>query len=101
TTLAQRVMEQTRIYTAFKGVRGRQPIDLVALEDLLVRFSYLASEQRWIKEVDVNPLLASAEQMLALDARVVLHEPAISEEQLPKLAIRPLSRAVCWTLDAA
>ncbi|HYA99186.1 MAG TPA: bifunctional acetate--CoA ligase family protein/GNAT family N-acetyltransferase [Ktedonobacteraceae bacterium] len=89
TTLAQRVMEQTRVYTALKGVRGRKPIDLVALEDLLVRFSYLVIEQRWIKEIDVNPLLASPERLLALDARVVLHEPAISEEQLPKLAIRP------------
>ncbi len=89
TTLAQRVMEQTRIYSALKGIRGRKSIDLVALEDLLVRFSYLVSEQRWIKEIDINPLLASPERLLALDARVVLHEPAISEEQLPKLAIRP------------
>jgi acetyltransferase len=89
TTLAQRVMEHTRIYTVLKGVRGRPPIDLVTLENLLVRFSYLVIEQRWIKEIDINPLLASPEQLLALDARVVLHEPEISEEELPKLAIRP------------
>ncbi len=38
TTLARRMMEQTRIYTALKGVRGRKPVDLAALERLLVRF---------------------------------------------------------------
>jgi acetyltransferase len=89
TTLARRVMEQTRIFTALKGMRGRPPVDLVALENLLVRFSYLVIEQRWIKEIDINPLLASPERLLVLDARVVVHGPAISEEQLPKLAIRP------------
>ena len=40
---------------------------------LLVRFSQLVMEQPWIKEIDINPLLASPEQFLALDARVVLH----------------------------
>ena len=73
TTLAQRMMEQTRIFTAFKGVRGRKPIDLPALESLLVRFSQLVVEQPWISEIDINPLLASPERLLALDARVVLH----------------------------
>jgi acetyltransferase len=37
-----------------------------------VRFSLLLAEQRWIKEIDVNPLVASAEKILALDARIVL-----------------------------
>ena len=40
TTLARRMMEQTKIYTALKGVRGRNPVDLAALERLLVRFSH-------------------------------------------------------------
>ncbi|HKI72344.1 MAG TPA: bifunctional acetate--CoA ligase family protein/GNAT family N-acetyltransferase [Verrucomicrobiae bacterium] len=88
-TLARRLMEQTRIYTALQGVRGRQPVDLAALENLLVRFSQLVAEQRWIKEIDINPLLVSSERMLALDARMVLHGSDVSEEKLPKLAIRP------------
>jgi acetyltransferase len=89
TTLARRMMEQTRIYQALKGVRGRRPVDLLALETLLVRFSQLVVEQPWIKEIDINPLLASADGLLALDARVVLHDPAARPEDLPKLAIRP------------
>src|SRR5690606_40366339 len=69
TTLARRLMEQTTIYKALLGVRGRAPVDLDALEQLLVRFSRLVVEHRAIKEIDINPLLASSERLLALDAR--------------------------------
>jgi acetyltransferase len=89
TTLARRLMERTKIYTALKGVRGRPPVDLEGLEQLLVRFSQLVVEQPWISEVDINPLLASPERLLALDARVVLHPAGMKEEDLPKPAIRP------------
>lgn len=89
TTLAQRLMEQTRIFAALKGVRGRKPVDLAALESLLVRFSQLVTEQPWISEIDINPLLASPGQLLALDARIVLHPPETDPEHLPKPAVRP------------
>ena len=82
-TLALRMMEQTKILKALKGVRGRKPIDLAALEELLVRFSQLVVEQPWIKEIDINPLLASPERLLALDARVVVHGPEMTEDKLP------------------
>ncbi len=88
-TLARRMMEQTKIYTALKGVRGRKPVDLAAMEQLLVRFSQLTVEQKWIKEIDINPLLASPERLLALDARVVVYGPEVTEDQLHKPAIRP------------
>jgi acetyltransferase len=88
-TLARRLMEQTRIFTALQGVRGRRPVDIAALEELLVRFSQLIAEQRWIKEIDINPLLASPERLVALDARVVVHGPEMQEEDLPESAIHP------------
>jgi acetyltransferase len=89
TTRARRMMERTKIYTALKGVRGRDPVDLAALEGLLVRFSQLITEQHWIKELDINPLVASPEKLIALDARVVLYDRDTTEEQLPRIAIRP------------
>lgn len=89
TTLARRMMETTKIYSALKGVRGRKPVDLAALERLMVGFSQLVAEQGWIKEIDINPLFASGDDLVALDARVILHEPKTTEDQLPKLAIRP------------
>ncbi len=100
TTLARRMMEQTRIYKALHGVRGRRPVDLNALEHLLVRFSQLIAEQCCIKELDINPLLASPEGVLALDARVVLYGPETGPEDLPKLAIRPypIQYVSTWTM---
>ena len=89
TTLARRMMEQTRIFQALEGVRGRKPVDIAALEQLLVRFSQLVAEQPPIKEIDINPLLASPERLLALDARVVLHSIEVQESELPRCAIRP------------
>jgi len=88
-TLARRMMEQTKIYKALKGVRGRKAVDLVALETLMVRFSALVAEQRWIKEIDINPLLASPDGLVALDARVVVHGAEVSLDQVPRSAIRP------------
>ena len=89
TTLARRMMEQTSIFEALGGVRGRDPVDVGSLEKLLVRVSQLVVEQPWIKELDINPLLASPERLTALDARIVLHDPDTREEDLPRTAIRP------------
>lgn len=88
-TLARLMMEQTRIYKALGGVRGRKPVDCHLLEQILVRFSQLVAEQPRIREIDINPLLASPERIVALDARVVLHDWNISGDRLPHLAIRP------------
>jgi acetyltransferase len=89
TTLARRMMEQTRVYKALKGVRGRKAVDLAALEELMVRFSELVVENAAIKEIDINPVLASPERLLALDARVVVHDRSVAEEAFPRPAIRP------------
>ncbi|MBS1856391.1 MAG: bifunctional acetate--CoA ligase family protein/GNAT family N-acetyltransferase [Acidobacteria bacterium] len=99
-TLARRMMEQTKIYKALKGVRGRRPVDLAALETLMVRFAALVAEQRWIKEIDINPLLASPDGLVALDARIVVHGPEVAPEQVPIPAIRPYpTRYVApWTM---
>src|SRR5207248_11145811 len=94
TTLAQRMMEQTRIFKALKGVRGRKPVNFVELEKLLVRFSQLVVEQPWISEIDINPLLVSSDRLLALDARVVLFGKDMTEDPLPKPAIRPYPQYV-------
>jgi acetyltransferase len=89
-TLARRMMEQTRIFAALHGVRGQKPSDLAALDQLMVRFSQLVAEQRWIKEIDINPLVATEDGgFLALDARVILHDLATDPAKLPATAIRP------------
>jgi acetyltransferase len=88
TTLARRMMEQTRVYQALQGIRGRKAIDMAKLEQLLVNFSQLIVEQPQIREIDINPLLVSPEGMIALDARILLHtQSSFADRPLP--AIRP------------
>ncbi len=101
TTLAKRMIEQTRIYQAFKGVRGNKAVDLHGLTKLMVRFSQLIVEQPWIKEIDINPLLVSGDRLVALDARVVIHDSSTTEENLPPVAIRPYPTQYIksWTLN--
>jgi acetyltransferase len=98
-TLARRMMERTRIYKALAGVRGRAPVDRSALEQILVRFSQLISEVPRIKECDINPLLAAPGGIVALDARIVLHDWNIPDCDLPRTTIRPYPSAYVekWT----
>lgn len=91
-TLARRMMEQTKIYKALGGVRGQESVDMAALEQLLVRISELVVEQPAIAELDINPLLASPDRLMALDARVILHPSDVADEDLPASAIRPYPR---------
>jgi acetyltransferase len=88
-TLARRMIERTKIATALAGVRGQKPIDREALEQLLVTFSQMIVEQPTIKEVDINPLVASPERLIALDARVVLYGSDVPADRLPRPAVRP------------
>jgi acetyltransferase len=87
--LARRLIEQTKIYPALQGIRGRKGVDLVHLEQLIVRFSQLVQDHPWIKEIEINPLLASPSGFTGLDARALLHDPSTSQDQIPKPAIRP------------
>lgn len=85
-TLARRMMEQTKIFQALKGVRGKKGTSTKKLEALLVQFSKIISQENWIKECDINPLLVSENQMIALDARIIIYE---EKEPQGELAIRP------------
>ena len=96
TTLARRMMERTKIFSALRGVRGRKAIDEKALEAALVKFSELVAEHPRIREFDINPLLASPEGLLALDARIVLYAHEIRDDALPRLAIRPYPIEYVW-----
>jgi acetyltransferase len=88
-TLARRMMEPTAIYQAMSAFKGAEPLDMVAVEDLLVRFSHLVVQQRWIKQIEINPILVAPGQMLALEATIELHGLDVQEQDLPRLAIRP------------
>lgn len=83
--LAKRLMRKTKIYEALEGVRGRDAVDIDKLAEIITQFSQLILENPSIKEIDINPLLVSPQKIIALDARIVLHEN--NEKTLP--VIRP------------
>jgi len=85
--LAKKMLLQTKIYTALQGVRGMKAVDMDALIDIMVRFSVLVVDHPEIAECDINPLIASADGILSLDSRVLLHPPDV--QKLPAPAIRP------------
>lgn len=88
--LARDLMEQTRIFKLLEAHRDRAATDLVAIAEALVRLSQLVVDCPAVKELDINPLLADATGVIALDARIRI-EPTEVERQgpNPRLAIRP------------
>jgi acetyltransferase len=70
--LALQMLESLKIFPLLKGYRGSPPVNLDKLIEILIRLSYLAADYPEIKELDINPLLASAEDIIALDARIVI-----------------------------
>jgi len=89
--LARRMLESLRIRPLLHGFRGRRAVNIDRLIEVLMRFSYLISENPCIAELDVNPLLVTSDGAIALDARVILDPTAVGARSRPyaHLAIRP------------
>ena len=97
--LARKMLEETKLYKALLGVRGMKSVNIDALIQIMVRFSVLIVDLPEILECDINPLIASEDSILSLDARVVLHDPKIEPEDWPQPAIRPYPHQYVKTVD--
>ena len=85
--LTRELIARTRISRLLQGARGVPPVAMPALEQALMRLAQLACDLAEIAELDINPLLADAHGVIALDARVRL---AVSPPSaVARLAIRP------------
>ena len=62
------------------GFRGAPPVDAHALEDVLHRLSRLAEDVPELAELDLNPILALPDRVVAVDARIRLAHPAARAE---------------------
>ncbi|WP_282604703.1 bifunctional acetate--CoA ligase family protein/GNAT family N-acetyltransferase [Pelagibius sp. Alg239-R121] len=89
-TLARALIEETRVFRLLQGYRDRAPADLDAVAATLIRLSDLIVDFNEIAEVDINPLLADAQGVVALDARVRVRPDIGTVGQ--RLAIRPYPR---------
>ena len=74
--LARGMIGRTRIARLLRGFRGRPPVDLDALARALVAVSRLMLDHPEIVELDINPLLADAQGVIAVDARARLDDAA-------------------------
>ena len=87
TVLARDLISRTRISKLLAGYRGRPPADIGAISRTLIQLAHLIADIPQIIELDINPLLADEEGVLALDARVVVAPSDATG--LARFAIRP------------
>jgi len=88
--LAQDLIGSTRIAKLLKGFRNQKAVDMEAVAVTLVRLSRMVAELPEIAELDINPLLADEEGVIALDARIVLKESDVPANRTnPRFSIRP------------
>lgn len=93
--LARDLMRQTRVWNLLGGYRDSPAVDIDRIAETLVRLSYLVARHPEIREIDINPLIADAEGVLALDARVRVVDATLHPRR--PLAVRPYPSE--WTLE--
>lgn len=89
--LVRQMLESLHCWPLLRGFRGRPGVKLDRLIEVLMRLSYLVADYPEIVELDVNPLLVTTEDAIALDARIVLDRWTVLHPVRPysHLAIRP------------
>ena len=87
--LAEDALSRTRVDRLLRGYRDRPPAARGAVGEAMVRLSQLIADVGEIAELDINPLLADADGVLALDARIVVRKPEPGQERAARFAIRP------------
>ena len=68
--LVRELISRTRLEPLLAGWRGKEGVDRPALEDALLKVAQMAADLQGLAELDINPLLADAQGVLAVDARV-------------------------------
>jgi len=91
--LARDTIMRTRVSKLLAGYRNRPAADMNAISQVLVQVAHLAAELPEIAELDINPLLADASGVIALDARVLL-KPLQLRHPHDRLAIRPYPQSL-------
>jgi len=89
--LARRMLESLKIWPLLNGYRGSTPVNVDKLIEVLIRLSYMAADYPEISELDINPLLVTPQEVVALDARIVIDQDQVGKEQKPyaHLALHP------------
>jgi acetyltransferase len=86
--LAEDALSRTRVDRLLRGYRDRPPANRAAVCEVMIRLSELIANVDEIAELDINPLVADADGVIALDARIVVRRP-VGQERAARFAIRP------------
>ena len=73
---AAEMIREIKGYPLLEGYRGQEAVDIPHLEKLLLKVSDFVEKHPEIRELDLNPVIASGDGAVAVDARIVLKEPA-------------------------
>ncbi|MFZ5558826.1 MAG: GNAT family N-acetyltransferase [Pseudomonadota bacterium] len=88
--LVRDLIARTRVSRMLGPFRSLPPVDMAALEHVLMRISEMASELPWIRELDINPLLVDQDGAVAVDARIVVDYATPGKgHRYPHMAICP------------
>lgn len=89
--LARRLIDRTAVKKLLAGYRSTPPADLTAIALTLVKLSQLATDIPEVREIDLNPIIADHQGVIALDSRVrIAPVPEVAGKfGHPRLAIRP------------
>ncbi len=87
--IARDVIQQTRVAKLLGAFRSMPPVNVQAIESVLLRLSAMACELPYIQELDVNPLIADEEGAVAVDARVVVDYYTLTADPYGHMAIYP------------
>ncbi len=89
--LAKQMIQSLKIYPLLMGYRGSNAKNVDKLIEVLIRLSYLAADYPEIEELDINPLIVTPDDVMALDARIVVDEHLLGKEtkDYSHLILRP------------
>ena len=79
---AREMIRGIKGYRLLEGCRGREPVDIVTLEEMLLKVSQFVDDNPEIKEIDLNPIFAYKDGAVAVDARVILEEALLLREDV-------------------
>jgi len=87
-SLAQQLIDGTKISTLLKGYRGTAAVDVAAIRFLLYKFAYLIMDFPEISEMDLNPFAVDERGGIVLDAKIIL------DEKVAGKTVKPFSHMV-------
>lgn len=73
---AKQMVREIKGYPVLEGARGKDPADVAAIEALILKLSAFAEANPQVEEIDLNPVFAYSDGVIAVDARIVIGDGA-------------------------